>query len=118
MVYCVHTDVTAIINTTLSPAQITAIIQESDAVINRRLGSQSTSDYSIRKLSKLLTAMEVKTQQPNARTIGEYKETHNPISVWERWTERAFKLYRTSKLVAGGYQVIDEDDRYTEDRVE
>jgi hypothetical protein len=113
--YCVASDVTAIIRTKMSDAQITAIIEESDAWIDKRLGTQTSSDKLIRKLSKLLTAREVKTQQPTTIAIGEYSERHDPDTVWAQQIKEILDLYKSGKVVSTPYEHIDEDDRYQED---
>jgi hypothetical protein len=115
MPYCTESDVTAIISTTLNPSQIEAIIDESDAYINKMIGVQSISDKIIRKLSKLLTAKEIKTRQPTSLEIGEYRETHDPVAVWDAEIQRILRMYQSNKVVSTPYNHIDEDDRYKED---
>ena len=108
----------AVISTTLTQAQIEAIIAESDAEIDLRIGSQSAGDLVIQKLSKLMTAIQIKTRQPTSMGAGEYRETHDPVGVWEREVARLFSLKRTGKVRATAYEHIEEDTRYTEDVVE
>ena len=115
MPYCSASDVRAIIDTSLTDTQIAAIIDESDAWIDKQLGAQSASDKLIRKLSKLITAREVKTQQPTSTQIGDYSETHNPILFWDQQIQDILKMYRASKLKSTPYQHIDEDERYLEE---
>lgn len=115
MSYCVASDIRAILSTTLTDSQITSIIEESDAWIDRVLGVQSATDKLIRKLSKLLTAQEIKTQQPINVTLGEYEERRDPNQVWVEEIDRITKLYRNGKVVSTPYEQIDEDDRYQED---
>jgi len=79
--YCSASDVSAIIETTLTDQQIESIIEMSDAHIDKLLGSQSTGDKLIKKLSILLTAKTIKTRQPTSTAVGEYRETHDPIQV-------------------------------------
>jgi hypothetical protein len=115
MAYCAYTDVQAIISTTLVQAQIEAIIAESDAEIDLRLGSQTAGDKVIQKLSKLMTAIQIKTRQPTAMAAGEYRETHDPIAVWAAEVLRLFEINRAGKIRGTPYEHIDEDARYTED---
>lgn len=115
MAYCVWTDVTDIITTTLQQANIEGIIEESDAEINIMIGTQTAGDKLIKKLSKLMTAIQVKTRQPTAMAAGEYRETHNPIPVWKAEIEKILILSKSGKVVGTPYEHIDEDSRYQED---
>jgi len=94
MGYCTPSDVRAIIETTLTDEEIESIIETSDAYIEKLIGPQSTTDKLIKRLSILLTARLIKTRDPNSRAIGEYKETHNPIKVWNREIEEILGAYR------------------------
>lgn len=71
----------------------------------------------IQKLSKLMTAIQIKTRQPTSMGAGEYRETHNPFSIWAAEVDRLFTLAKSSsgKVVATPYEHIDEDNRYQED---
>ena len=115
MSYCTASDVRMIINTTLTDSEITSIIETSDAEIDKRLGIQDASDKLIKKLSMLLTAHTIKTRQPRAQAIGEYREDAGDVlGVWEREIERIFRLYRGVSVKASEYRHIDEDTRYPE----
>lgn len=115
MVYCIWTDVTRVITTTMVQADVEAIILQSDAYIDKLLGSQSTSDVLIKQLSVLLTAVEVKALQPTSFGAGEYRESHNPAVIWRAKIKEIVKMYKGPKVQGSAYQAIDEDDRYTED---
>lgn len=117
MAYCTSTQVKSIIHTTLTPDEIDEIIAESDWEIDQTIGSQTPGDLGARKLSKLLTAIQIKTRQPTSYGAGEYRETHNPTSVWQNEVARVFRLAKDSpgKIIATPYEHIDEDDRYQED---
>lgn len=117
MAYCEWTDVTDIITTTLDEDQINNIISESDAEIDYRIGTQTTGDKMIQKLSKLMSAIQVKTQQPTSMGAGQYRELHNPVPVWAAEIEKLFKLKKKGKMTVTSYQHIDEDTRYTEDPI-
>lgn len=117
MAYCAWTDITDIISTTLDQTAIEGIIEESDAEIDLRIGAQTAGNKVIKKLSKLMTAIQVKTEQPTAMAAGEYRETHNPVPVWQAEVERIFMFAKSSsgKVVGTPYEHIDEDNRYQED---
>ncbi|MHA1227848.1 MAG: hypothetical protein ACTSPV_13965 [Candidatus Hodarchaeales archaeon] len=115
MAYCTVADVRFIIDTTLTDAEISGIIDMSDAEIDRRIGAQDTSDKLVKKLSILLTAHTIKTRQPQSQAIGEYREdAGDVVDVWEREIERIFRLYKTSIVKASEYEHIDEAKRHPE----
>ena len=115
MAYCTASDVRLIVSTSLTDAEISAIIAMSDAEINRKLGSQDASDELIRKLSMLLTAHSIKTRQPRSVAVGEYREDAGNVSeVWEMEIERIYKLYRSVSVKSSDYRVIEEGKRYPE----
>ena len=80
MPYSTPTDIRAIIHTALTDTEITELITQSDAEIDRRIGEQP-DDPLITKLSALMTARTIKHRQPTSTTIGEYKsETPDTLS--------------------------------------
>ena len=116
MTYSTASDVRIIINTKLTDDQITSIIETSDAQINKRIGAQDPSDKLIKKLSMLLTAHTIKSRYPQSQALGEYREaSDNILEVWERETERIFRLYTTTSIKTTEYRHIDESKRYPED---
>jgi hypothetical protein len=116
MAYSTYDDVRRVINTSLEDSYITEIIAWSDAEIDKQLGSQSSSDELIEKLSVLLTARTIKTRQPTSMGAGAYRETHDPIPIWTHEIDKIYSLYRSgAKIYGTPYEHIDEDERYTED---
>lgn len=128
MPYCTETDVKGVIETSLVTAQIQAIIAESDAEIDLRIGAQIAGDKVIQKLSKLMTAIQIKTRQPTSTSAAGFSETHDPIPYWQTEVDRLLSLYisggtgapgsttgNRGKVIGSSYQHIDEDARYTED---
>ena len=115
MAYCTASDVRLIVSTSLTDAEISGIIAMSDAEIDRRIGSQDSSDELVKKLSVLMTAHSIKTRQPNSVAIGEYREdSGNILEVWEREIERIYRLFKGVLVNASEYSHIDEDIRYPE----
>jgi len=96
MTYCTPSDVRLIIDTDLTDDEIEKIIATSGAYIDRLLGAQSTSDQLINRLSVLLTARFIKTRQPTSTAIGEYRETHDPLKVWNAEIQEITTEYRRS----------------------
>lgn len=102
-----------IIETSLSDSEIEALIEMSDAEIDGRIGVQSPSDKLVKKLSALVTAQAVKTRQPQAVSIGDYREeTGNVLEVWAREIERIYRLKWTPTIKGSEYGHIDEEKRY------
>lgn len=113
--YCTASDVRLIVNTTLTDEQIVVIIEASDAEIDRRIGPQAAGDKLVKKLSMLLTAHAIKTRQPQAQAIGEYREDAGDVlDVWEREITRIYRLYRGVSVRASEYGHLDEARRYPE----
>ena len=116
MAYCTVIDVRLVVDTDLTDAQIAGIVEMSDAEINARIGSQSTPGELVKKLSMLLTAHAVKSRQPKALAIGEYREdSGNVLEVWEKEIERIYRLYKGVTVKATEYRHVDEDIRYPEE---
>lgn len=115
MAYCLWTDVTRIITTTMEQTDVEAIIAQTDAWIDLLLGSQTAGDRLIEELSSLQSAIRVKTLQPTSFAAGEYRESHNPVPVWRARVAEITKLYKGGKVKGSSYQHINEDSRYTED---
>ena len=115
MPYSTPSDVRLIIDTTLTDTQITTIIQMSDTQIDTRIGTQTTPDPLIKKLSTLHTAHTIKTRQPQSLAVGEYREdTGDVLGVWEREIERIYRLHKGVSVKASDYAHIDDDERYPE----
>jgi len=115
MPYCTESDVRLVVNTALTDEEIVAVIETSDAEIDRRIGAQDPSDKLIKKLSMLLSAHAIKTRQPQSQAIGEYREeAGDALEVWEREIERIFRLYSSVSVSASEYRHIDEERRYPE----
>ena len=113
MPYSTPTDVRLIIDTTLTDTQITTIIQMSDTQIDTRIGTQTTPDPLIKKLSTLHTAHTIKTRQPHSLAVGEYREdTGDVLGVWEQEIERIYKLHAYVSVKASDYAHINDDIRY------
>jgi len=62
-----------------------------------------------------LTAITVKTRDPDSQTIGDYKESWTSVyQVWEREIERIYGMYKSVSVKASEYRHIDESKRYPE----
>ena len=114
MVYSTFTEVGfIIIYAPLSDANVTAMIVQSDAWIDKKLGAQSTNDALIERLSALLTARSIKGRQPQSQGAGEFTYAHNPVTEWNREIDEIVRMYQSPLITGSAYQQIDEDDRYT-----
>ena len=105
MPYSTPDDIRAIIHTTLTDTEITELITQSDAEIDKRIGAQSTEPL-ITKLSALITARTIRHRQPTSTTIGEYRqETTDDLSAE---INSIFKLYQPSHIKSSSYQAKEE----------
>lgn len=110
--YCTASDVRSIIHTGLKDSEIETIIELSDAAIDKRIGSQSTGDPVIKKLSMLIAASTIRTRQPGTVAVGEYREEAGDIqSTWAREIEATYRLYSKLKISSSSYKYIDENER-------
>ena len=105
MPYSTPTDIRAIIHTALTDTEITELITQSDAEIDKRIGVPS-SDPLITKLSALITARTIRHRQPSSTTIGDYRqETSDDLS---SEINSIFKLYQSSHIKSSSYQAKEE----------
>ena len=110
--YCSASDVRSIIHTGLSDSEIEAIIELSDAEIDKRLGPRDPSDNLIRKLSMLLTAQTVRLRQPGSVAVGEYSDNSEQfLQVVEAEIEKIWRLYTGITVSSSSYGFIEEDER-------
>jgi len=115
MPYCAASDVRLIVETDLTDDEIGAMIAMSDAEIDGRVGSQSTPGELVKKLSALLTTHAIRTRQPAALAVGEYREEAGDVlETLEREAERIYRLLSKVTVGASGYSHIDDDERYPE----
>ena len=115
MPYCTAADVRLVIVTALTDAEISEVIEMSDAEIDYILGAQDPTNKLIKKLSVLLSAHMIKTRQPSSQAIGQYREdTGNVLEVWEREIMWIYGLHRPFSVKASEYRHIEESERYPE----
>jgi hypothetical protein len=111
-VYCTASDVRSIIHKGLSDPEIEAIIELSDAEIEKRLGPRVPLDKVIRKLSMLLTAQTVRLRQPGSVAVGEYSESGEGLDeALVQEIEGIWRLYHSVAVSSSSYGVINEDER-------
>ena len=103
--YSTPTDIRAIIHTDLTDTEITTIIQQSDAEINKQIGTQN-SDPLITKLSALITAQTIRHRQPASVTIGEYRAEQGDNITTE--ITSILRLYKQPHIKASAYAVKEE----------
>ena len=116
MVYCTASDVSLVVETSLTDTQIDSVIEMSDAEIDERLGTQDSTDKLVKKLSVLLTAHAIKTRQPKSVAIGEYKEDAGDVlGVWEQEIKNIYRLKKVPGIKGSKYRHIDETKRYQEE---
>ena len=74
MAYCVFGDVRARCDTDITDAELTSLIQESDAWLDLKLTMASLTVPMRRLLSASLTSIRAMLKDPNSQAIGEYRE--------------------------------------------
>jgi len=116
MPYSQPANVRYLVETPLTDAEIAALIEESDAEIDRRLGTQDPSSRLVRRLSALITARTIRSTHPGSVAVGEYREDAGDVlEVWEREIERIYRLYKGVSVKATEHRHIDESKRYPEE---
>jgi hypothetical protein len=72
--YCTFSQVKAIVDTDISDADITEMIEETDAYMDLRLDTASLGATVNRLISRTWTAYRCMLKDPNALGLGEYSE--------------------------------------------
>jgi len=73
MPYCTYEDVRAIVDTTMTNAEITEIIEEIDAIINMKLDLSGLTVHVLRAISRLWTAIRCMLKDPESMALGELR---------------------------------------------
>ena len=114
--YCKPSDVRLLVKTTLEDVDLSRLIEQSSAEIDKRIGVQSTSDQGVEKLCALITAYTIKIQHPQSEALGERSvDMSVTLELWQAEIERLYRLYKRAVVKASKYQRIDEDLRYPGD---
>ena len=106
MPYSTPNDIRAIIHTDLTDTNITQLITQTDAEINKQLGAQNSTDPLIAKLSALITARTIKHRQPTSTAIGEYRSETTDTLTAE--INRIIRLYSQPAIKASEYRFKEE----------
>ncbi len=115
MPYCSPANVRILITTSLSDSEISGLIDEADAEIDRRLGKQDASDLLIRKLSIVITAQLIRLTYPASVSVGEFQESEGSIASWDAEITKLYRLLSRRKIAVRDYSAIDEPQRYPEE---
>ncbi len=108
MPYTTPSDVRMVIHTDLTDTDITQLITQTDAEIDKQLGTQDPTDKLIQKLSTLITSRTIKHRQPSSTTIGEYRsETTDTLSAE---INRITRLYKQPTVKASTYSYKEEQE--------
>ena len=115
MPYSQPANVRYLVETPLTDAEIAALIEESDAEIERRLGAQDPSSRLVRRLSALITARAIRSTYPGSVAVGEYREDGGGTLVdWAGEIDRIYRLLSKPRTSASRYGSIDEETRFPE----
>lgn len=74
MAYCTEAQVNAIVDTDMTPAEVTELIEETDAWMDMKLPTGTMNAFVLRMISRTWTAVRVMLKDPNARQLGDYSE--------------------------------------------
>jgi len=113
--YCTPSDVRLLVTTTLEDVDVSRLIDQSSAEIDKRIGAQSTSDQVVEKLCALITAYTIRIQRPQSEVLGERRANMGRnLDRWLKEIERLYKLCSSigSTVKSSDYQKIDEESRY------
>ena len=111
--YCKPSDVRLLVSTTLEDVDISRLIEQSSAEIDKRIGIQSTSDQAVEKLCAFITAYTIKIQRPQSEALGTRRvEMGVTLELWAKEIDRLYRLYKTPIVKASEYASIDEDSRF------
>ncbi len=111
--YCKPSDVRLLIFTTLKDVDISRLIEQSSAEIDKRVGAQSTSDQAVEKLCAFITAYTIKIQRPQSESLGTRRvEMGVTLELWRDEIKRLYRLYHTPIVKSSEYASIDEDERF------
>jgi len=106
MAFCSVSDVQAIVDydsTALNATVVGNLIDMQDAYIKKRTGldsvSGTTDTNNFKRLSALLTAIEIKNREPQSLAIGDdYREIHSPQGRWFEEAQEIFALYEEKPI--------------------
>jgi len=66
--------VKAVVDTDMTDAEVTELIEESDAYMDTILDTGSMNVHVLRMISRTMTRITVMLKDPNARSLGDYSE--------------------------------------------
>ena len=76
MAYCTSADVLSRVDTDMSGAEITTLIEESDAWLDLKTNMAALTVPMQRLLSVTLSSVRVMLKDPSSRSLGDYEEDH------------------------------------------
>ena len=72
MPYSTEAQVRAIVDTDMTPAEVTELIEETDAWMDLKLPTGTMNAFILRMISRTWTAVRVMLKDPNASELGDY----------------------------------------------
>ena len=72
--YCTFAQVQAIVDSDMAAADITELIEETDAFMDYTMDTGSMPVFVLRLISRTMTAIRCFLKDPNARSLGDYSE--------------------------------------------
>lgn len=74
MAYSTAAQVMAVVDTDMSVAEVTELIEETDAWMDMKLPTGTMNAFVLRMISRTWTAIRCMLKDPNARRLGDYEE--------------------------------------------
>ena len=74
MAYCTAAQVRAICDTDITDPELTELIEETDAWMDIKLDTAAMNVFMLRLISRTWTAVRAFLKDPNAQSLGEYRE--------------------------------------------
>ena len=72
MVYCTSTQVLAIVDSDMTVAEVTELIEETDAYMDTIMDTGSINVHVLRMISRTMTAIRVMLKDPQAQSLGDH----------------------------------------------
>jgi len=72
--YCTAAQVLAIVDSDMSVAEVTELIEETDAFMDHTMDTGSFPVFVLRMISRTMCGIRVMLKDPNSRSLGDYSE--------------------------------------------
>ena len=101
MAFCTLAEVRAIVDSDVTDAEITSLINEVDAIMTLTLDTGSINPLVLQGISRRWTAYNIMLKDPNSRSIGEYSENRGE-ALKQLWAQVEYWM----SIADGGIAVV------------